>query len=242
MRRLALLAAPALAVVLALVPGLVSAQETPTPPAQPAAPTAHALRVTLDLTSQIDGAPEPANTFQYHLFERLTAFGIRVDSAKPVGQERLDGWMQRRIAKWEQQEPGAPPATLTISGTAGCTYSNSEFFGQAQAHNFKGRVDVSLKDAAGTELHRVALDHEWGRLPQRHTKSQVNQEYNQMVFNGVLIALLHRPELWSGIPEGKRAEARAWIEEQKERILSPLEANQANCPLVTMLKGLTLPE
>lgn len=240
MTRRSLLAAATLGAVLAAVPGLVTAQETP--PAQPPQPAAaHALRVALDLTSQVDGEPEPANTFQYYLFERLSHFGIRVDSLEPVGQERLDAWMQRKTAGWDKKEPGAPAASLAISGAAGCTYSNSEFFGQGQAHNFQGRVDVALKDAAGTELFRVSFEHSWGRLPTRYTRSQVQQEYNDMVFTGVLLALLHRPELWNGVPEGKREELRTWVEQQKQRLLGPLETNMADCQLATLLKGLQPP-
>lgn len=241
MRRLSLLAAPTLGLVLAFVPGLVTAQDTPTPPTEPVAPVAHALRVTLDLTSQVDGEPEPANTFQYYLFERLSFFGVRVDSLKPVGQERFDSWIQRKVARWEKQEPGAPPASLAISGSAGCTYSNSEFFGQGQAHNFQGRVDVALKDAAGAELFKVSFEHSWGRLPTRHTRSQVQQEYNDMVFTGVLLAILHQPQVWAGIPEGKREELRTWAEQQKRRLLEPLQANMADCQLATLLEGLKAP-
>lgn len=240
MRRLTLLGALVTGGVLAIVPSLVSAQETPTTPT-PAEPAARALRVALNLTSQVDGEPERANTFQYYLFERLSHFGLRVDSLAPVGQERLDAWVQRKSATWEKREPGAPAATLVISGTAGCTYANAEFFGQAQAHNFKGRVDVTLEDAAGTELFRVAFEHEWGRLPTRHTRSQVQQEYNDMVFTGALLALLHRPEVLAGVPQGKRAEVQTWIEEQKRRLLTPLETNQADSPLARLLQGLEAP-
>lgn len=244
MTRRSLLAASTFGVVLALAPGLVTAQDTPDAPApatEPAAPASFALRVTLDLSSQVDNEPEPANTFQYYLFERLSHFGVRVDSLKPVGQERFDTWIQRRVARWEKQEPGAPAASLAISGSAGCTYKNAEFFGQGQAHNFQGRVDVSLKDASGAELAQVSFEHSWGRLPTRHTRSQVLQEYNDMVFTGVLLALLHQPQVWSGIPEAKREELRTWTEQQKARLLGPLEANMADCELAALLKGLQAP-
>lgn len=238
MSRLALLA---LGIALVLAPGLVVAQDTPTPPAEPAAPSSFALRTTLDLTSQVDGEPEQVNTFQYYVFERLTHFGVRVDSLKPVGQEKMDGWIQRQAARWESKEPGAPAAALAISGSAGCTYSNSEFFGQGQAHCFQGRVDVALKDAAGAELFRVSFEHSWGRLPNRYTRSQVLKEYNDMVFTGVLLALFHRPEIYGRVPEDKRPALRTWIEQQKARILEPLEANMGDSQLATLLKGLELP-
>ncbi|MCO5307659.1 MAG: hypothetical protein M9906_17160, partial [Microthrixaceae bacterium] len=189
----------------------------------------------------IDGEPEPGNTFQYYLFERLTHFGLRVDSLRPCGQERLDGWIQRRVARWEKDEPDAPPATLAVSGSAACKYDDAQFFGQTQAHSFKGSVDVRLKDAAGTELFRVAFDHEWGQLPQRFTRAQVQQTYNDMVFTGVLLALLHRPEVFAGVPEAKRAGLREFVEQQKQRLLGPLKERIPDCQLVTLLEGLQLP-
>ncbi|MBX3471311.1 MAG: hypothetical protein KF878_30960 [Planctomycetes bacterium] len=237
MRRLILLGAPVL-VLAALGPAVV-AQDAGDGPAAPAKP--RALRLSLDLTSQIDGEPEPSNTFQYYLFERLSHFGIRVDSLRPCGAERLDGWIQRRAARWEKDEPDAPPATLALTGAAGCKYDDAQFFGQTQAHSFKGTVDVRLKNAAGTELFRVAFDHEWGQLPQRATKAQVQQTYNDMVFTGVLLALLHRPEVVAGVPEGKRAELRTFIDAQKQRLLGPLKERLPDCQLVTLLEGLQPP-
>lgn len=236
MRRLALIGVlllPALTVY-----GDDAAPATPDAPAPARSP---ALRVSVDLASSVDGAPEAANTFQYYVFERLSAFGIRCDSLKPIGQERLDSWISGKVAKWEQREPGAAPASLSVSGSAGCEYKNAEFFGQAQAHNFDGRVDVSLKDAAGAEIARIGFAHSWGRLPQRTTRTQVNQEYNDMVFTGVVLALLHQPAVWNGVPEAKRAELRTWIDAQKQRILSPLEANMKDCELARLIRGLAIP-
>lgn len=241
MRRLAL-SGLLLGGALVLVPVLgVRADDAPPATPPPAAPAALALRVSLDLASSVDGQPEGTNMFQYHVFERLSAFGIRVDSLKPVGQERLDKWIAGRVGNWDKREPGAPAASLAISGSAGCVYKDAQFFGQGQAHNFDGRVDVSLKDATGAELATIGFQHSWGRLPQRHTRSQVLQEYNTMVFNGVVLALVHQPAVWNGVPEGKRAELRTWIEEQKRLILTPLEQNMRECELARLLRGLTLP-
>jgi hypothetical protein len=242
MRRLALIGL-FLGGALVLVPTLAVHADDGAPATPPAAPAAraNALRVSVDLSSTVDGEAEASNTFQYYVFERLSAFGIRCDSLKPIGQERLDTWINGKVAKWDQREPGAPPASLTISGSAGCGYKNAEFFGQAQAHNFDGRVDVSLKDAAGTVLATVGFAHSWGRLPQKYTRSQVQQEYNDMVFTGVVLALLHQPAVWNGVPEAKRAELRTWIDQQKTRLLTPLEANMRECELARLIRGLALP-
>lgn len=240
MRRLALFGL-LLGGALALVPTLAVHADDQPPAAPPAQAGPHALRLTLDLSSSIDGAPESSNTFQYYVFERLSNFGIRVDSLRPIGQERLDTWVNGKVARWDQREPGAPPASLTVSGSAGCKYENAQFFGQAQAHNFHGRVDVLLKDAAGAEVARIGFEHSWGRLPQRHTRSQVQQEYNDMVFTGVVLALLHQPAVWSGISAAKQAELRTWADEQKRRLLTPLESNMRECELAVLLRGLELP-
>jgi hypothetical protein len=237
-----------------LAPALVEAQQPPSPPPTPAPapapggqapadqPASYALRVGVDLASMVDNEPEATNGFQYLVVARLSAYGLRVDSNRPVGDARYDGWIQRKTARWEKVEPNAPPAQLTISGSAGCTYDNAEFFGQGQAHNYKGKVDVSVKDASGTEVAHIALEHTWGRLPQQHTKSQTLQEYDDMLFTGVVLALLHQPAILAGIPQDKRAELDTWTQQQKERLLAPLQAsNMGDCQLAVLLNGLPTP-
>lgn len=220
----------------------VLAQDPPTtPPAtetKPPAAAAPTLRVSLDLSSQVDGEAEAVNGLQYFVFERLANFGIRVDSQRPAGQERFDNWMNKKIARWEQQAPDAAPAALAISGTSGCTYDNAQFFGQGQAHNFKGRVDVEVKDAAGARVAAIAFEHSWGRLPARFTRSQTLQEYNQMISMAVALALLATPELQAGVPEAKKAELAAYITEQKEKLLKPLRENMAECQLAKLVESL----
>jgi hypothetical protein len=215
--------------------------QQPGQPAQPAAPAS--ARVSVDLTSTVDGNPEPANTFQYFVVERLHTIGkMRVDSLRPVGTEALDGWIQRQTARWEQKEPNAAPATMAITGSATCAYNNAQFFGQGQAHNFQGTIDVTVRDAAGVEITRVAFAHSWGRLPARYTRSQTQQEYNQMVFTAVVMQILCHPTVWATIPEAKRADAATWINEQKTRLLEPLQQNMAGCELAKLLNSLAPPQ
>lgn len=244
-RRLVLV--PALAIALATCAHAQDPpppQGTPTPEQPGAAPATRATtRVSVDLSSTVDNAPEPANTFQYFVVERLhTIAKMRVDSLRPVGTEALDGWIQRQTARWEQREPNAAPATVSVSGSAACAYDNAQFFGQGQAHNFRGKVDVVVRDAAGVEITRVAFEHSWGRLPARYTRSQTQQEYNQMVFTAVVMQILVHPTVWAMIPEGKRADAAAWITEQKGRLLEPLQQNMADCPLAQLLNSLQPPQ
>jgi hypothetical protein len=230
----------ALFLALALAPALAQdAPKTDTPrPAGPAGPT---LRVSLDLASTVDGEAEVVNGLQYFVFERLAAFGIRVDSLRPAGQEKFDGWMTRKAERWAQQAPDAPPASLAISGTSACTYDNAQFFGQGQAHNFKGNVNVEVKDAAGAPVAQVAFEHSWGRLPSKFTKQQTLAEYQQMIATAVALALLSRPELQAGVPESKKADLAAWITEQKEKVLKPLRENMAECQLAKLVEGLPTP-
>ena len=61
------------------------------------------------------GAPEASNTFQYYVFERLSNFGIRVDSLKPIGQERLDV-----VHAGDPIDTPGPSAVSVPSGTV-CT-------------------------------------------------------------------------------------------------------------------------
>lgn len=229
----------ALLLVLALAaPALAQDAPKEAPPASQPAANAPTLRVSLDLASSVDGEAEAVNGFQYFVFERLAAFGIRVDSLRPAGHERFDGWMSRKVEKWEKQAPGAAPATLAISGTSGCTYDNAQFFGQGQAHNFKGNVNVELKDAAGATLAQIAFEHSWGRLPSKYTKAQTLQEYQQMVSTAVVLALLARPELQAGVPEAKKAELAAYLAEQKEKMLKPLRENMSECQLAKLLEAI----
>lgn len=242
MRRLALglslvLASPALAQG---TPANPPPQQPATPPAQQGAAQAPTLRVDVDLSCQVEDQPESPDSFQYYVWERLNKFGLRVDSLRPVGDQRLDQFVANVAAK-HSKLPDQAPATLHITGSAVSTYANAEFFGQGQAHTFRGRIDVELKDASGARIAQFGLAHEWGRLPQQYTKSKTKSEYHQMVQGAVVLWLLTRPEVAAGVPEGKRAELAAFIAETKQKLLHPLVEADMTGELRTFLEGLSAP-
>lgn len=222
--------------VLALLAGVSFAQDAP-PPAAPAKPAA--LRIAIDVTAKSGGEPDAKNLFAYVLWERLNAFGLRVEVAKPVGDEKLDAYIQKKAARWEKEQPDAPPASLTIAGGVDVAYDDAAFFGQAQAHSFKGRAEVDLKRGS-EQLHRVALPLDYGRgTASGLTKQQVRDQYNNMLFTGVVLAILSRPEVQAGIPEEKKAEAATFIAERKASVLKSLEgAGLKECDLAKLLREL----
>lgn len=206
-------------------------------PAQEAAPP-RALRIAVDLSSQVEGAAEQPNSLHYYVWERLHHFGVRADSRRPVGDARYDGYIAKMDQKWAQREPEAPAATLVVSGAASCEYATAEFFGQPQAHNFSGRIEVALKDEAGAALATIAYGHSWGRLPGRYTKSQTLREYQDMVATTLVIAILSHERVRAGLAADKRAAAKTWCDEQRARILKPLEENMGDCDIAKLLRGL----
>jgi hypothetical protein len=193
-------------------------------PAAPApASTGPALRVNIDLGSELDGVKPARNDFLYFVWERLTFFGIRAEVLKPVGDPKLDRYVEGKAARWQAQQPDAPRASIVIVGNAPTTYADAQFYGQGQSHTFTGRVDVEVKDADGGVLATIGYTHNWGRLPADKTKSQTQQEYEQMVYTTAVLALLSRPEIRAGVPEAKQAELTAWIADQKKKLKKPLE-------------------
>jgi hypothetical protein len=246
--------ATSLAIVL-LAGGLACAQDgakkpdaPPTPPPAkgtetPAAPAAATtVRVSLDLASQLDGVAPARNDFLYFVWERLTFFGLRAEVVKPIGEPKLDRYVEGKATKWATQQPDAPPASIVIVGAAPADYADAQFYGQGQSHTFNGRVDVELKGADGGSIARIGFTHNWGRQPKDKTKSQTQQEYEQMVYTTVVLALLSRPELQAGVPEAKKAELATWIAEQKKKLKKPLEGTSLeNGELAGVLNGLPTP-
>lgn len=215
-----------LALLLLLAP-LGRAQDTPAPPGAP-------VRVAVRIESRVDGAAEPINGLQYTVWERLVAFGLQADALLPVGNAKYDDYIAKKSAAWAS----APPAGLIVEGVAACDYNNSEFFGQGQAHNYKGRLTVTVKDAGGQLLHTFDWEHSWGRLPTNYTKSQVLKEYNDMLCTSLVLGLLHDERVRAGIPEDKRAALKKWEEENRKRILDPLKENMSKCHLARFLRAL----
>jgi dsDNA-binding SOS-regulon protein len=214
--------------LLLLTPSLASAQDT--------------LRVTLDVSESLDGSAARMNTFQYYAFRQLHTFGLRVDSLAEVNNSRCDDWIASRTARWAEQDGDtSPPATLSLRGQATAEYDNAEFYGQSQAHNFKGSARVTLADADGSVLAEFVFNHEWGRLPARYTKSQTQQEFNDVLFTTVLIGILTHESVAAGIPEDKQEDLATWIVEQRDRVLRALEGNNMEeSEIAEYLRGLEL--
>lgn len=222
--------------------------DAPPPPAKgteapaPAPAAGTTLRVSLDLSSQLDGVAPARNDFLYFVWERLTFFGIRAEVVKPIGEPKLDRYVEGKAAKWAAQQPDAPPASLVIVGAAPADYADAQFYGQGQSHTFNGRLDVELKGADGASIARIGFTHNWGRLPKDKTKSQTQQEYEQMVYTTAVLAILSRPELQAGVPEAKKAELATWIADQKKKLKKPLEGTSLeNGELAGVLNGLPTP-
>lgn len=224
--------------VLALLAGACLAQDAPPAPPPQAAPGP--LRVAIDVASKSGAEVDAKNLFAYFLWERLNAFGVRVEVAKPVGDEKLDAYVQKKAARWEKDQPDAAPASLTITGGVEVTYDDAAFFGQAQAHTFKGGASVQLRKAGGEQLHEVKVSLDFGRgTASGLTKQQVRDQYNNMLFTGVVLAILTRPEVQAGIPEGKRGEAATFVAERKASVLKSLEgAGLKECDLAKLLREL----
>ena len=219
-----------------LVLGVASAQDQPQPN------PSHALRVAVKIESTVDGQPEPVQGIQYNTWERLTSFGIRVDSLLPVNHPKLDPYVAGKAKAWDEQEPGAAPATLVIEGRQGCDYNNSEFFGQGQAHNYKGKLTVTVKTPTGETLATFDWEHSWGRLPTNYTKSQVQKEYMDMLATTLALGLLQLEQIRARVPEAKKAELEKWEARERKRIYEPLRQNMADCPVATYLKTLMTEE
>jgi len=225
----------ALLTLLALCPAL--AQDEPAPAELPA-------RVELALVSLVDDAAEAPNTLQYFFWERFNKFGFRADALNPVNHAKLDAFISKRAAAWAEQDPGEAAgtpqtATFRLEGEASCNYDSAEFFGQGQAHNYKGRINVNLLDAAsGETIAHFQFEHSWGRLPTNYTKRKTLEEYNTMVFGAVLLGVLKNERVWNAIPAGKRAGVEAFMQEMKERILTPLEESMGDCQIAGFLREL----
>lgn len=207
---------------LALATGLASAQDSK--------PTA--LRVGVKLTNSIDGEPEKVNHVQWFVWRQLHLFGIRVDSLLPTQNAKTESYIEQTNKKWEELEPEAAPAAFIVEGSASSNYDNSEFFGQGQAHNFKGEIKVEVKSAEGEVLATFNWKHSWGRLPANYTKKQTRQEYTDMLWTSVLIGVLKVPAIREKIHPSKHKEVDKWISKNIKRISEPLtKQNMEDCDI-----------
>lgn len=210
------LTAAFLTVLLALP---AAAQEGDAPP--PAPPGPDPKRVAVAATASLDGQAAKPNTLQYFLWERLNAFKLRVDCANPIGAKQFDNYVAKITRWWEKEEPEAGPASLTVTANQTTRYDASVFYGQAQAHNFKGELHAEIRDPAGEVLATFEFPFTYGRSigGSRLTKNQVFQTYNQISQTGLALLLLNHPSLHDRVPEKKREALKAWSIKERDRLL-----------------------
>jgi len=194
---------------------------------EPAAPAPDPKRVAVTATMSVDGEPAKPNTLQYFLWERLNHFRLRVDCTNQIGARQFDDYVAKITRWWESSEPDAGPAALTLTARQVIDYNASVFYGQAQAHNFKGQVEATLRDAAGEVVASFAFPFTHGRsiAGSRLTKSQVQQAYNAMVHTGLVLQVLNHPAVLERIPEGKRAALKKWSKAERDKLLEAFEAS-----------------
>jgi hypothetical protein len=221
--------------------GTAFAQDQPPPDAPKPAATG-TLRVSVKIESSVDKSAEAVQGIQYNTWERLTHFGIRVDSLLPVGHPKLDPYVAGKAKAWEEKEPNAAPASLVIEGSQACEYNDANFFGQGQAHNYKGKLTVTVKTPEGETLATFDWEHTWGRLPTNYTKSQVQKEYMDMLATSLVLGLLKLEQVRSRVPADKKGDLEKWEAKERKRIFEPLKSNMSESPLAKFLKTLMTKE
>jgi len=215
-----------------LLPTLALAQDGAAPadgpagPEAPAAPASTVKKVELAVESKLDGKKEPVNRFQYFLWERLNHFGVRVDSKNAVGHKQYDSWIAKQTKKRAAAEGEDPPLALQISGTQEADYNASEFFGSAQAHNFKGSVRVTVQDAAGAPVTEVAFPFSWGRpTASGLSRAQVQGQFDKMVQTSVALALLDHAAVRAQVPAAKLPALDKWIADERDELIKVLDGS-----------------
>jgi len=142
---------------------------------------------------------------------------------------RLEALVVARLAAFGVTvEPGASPR---VRGGAEVRYDDAAFFGRTMAHNFHGEVEVHVGEGPP-----LAWSHSWGRLPKSRTKDEVQADWEDMAFTGVLVGVLADPAVRERIPPDRRAEADAWREAERRRVLDRLERSLPDCDLAAFLR------
>lgn len=195
------------------------------PTSQPAEPTDP--RIVLDGTATLDKKPVEPNGLQYFLWERLNFFRFRIDSKQPVGQKKLDDFVAKMNRYWKKKDPeGAQPVDFTLSVKQEISYDASKFYGEAQAHNYKGSIWAELKDAEGKVIEAISFSLSWGRLISSGlSKRQVQLRYDQMVHTALALAILNHPKIKTRIPAKYQAELLTWSKKQQEDLLGVLDGS-----------------
>lgn len=184
-------------------------------------------RIALDATETLDKKAVEPNGLQYFLWERLNFFRFRIDSKRPIGQKKLDAYVAKMDRYWKKKDPeGAQPTDFTLTVKQESSYDAAKFYGEAQAHNYKGSISAELKDADGKVLETFAFSLSWGRLISSGlSKRQVQLRYDQMIHTALAIGILNHPKIKARIPAKFLPELLKWSKKQQEDLLGVLEGS-----------------
>ncbi len=223
----------AVAALLALLPFTGFAQDGPPPTTKPVAEAKPStFRVSLKGVSKTDGEPDEPNKLQGFVLTQLHQFGVRVDSLVKVGDEGMDKWIKGQTKRWAKREPEAPPASLAIECTQTVAYNGAKFYGETQAHVFKGRVSATICNAEGVTLAEIDYGFEWGKAVRRkqadgsieqRTKPAVKNQFDQLVQKTLVVGLLSQESIRDGLPKGKLKKVDAYIAKTIDYIKGVLE-------------------
>ncbi|MGE0710193.1 MAG: hypothetical protein AB7N76_07630 [Planctomycetota bacterium] len=229
-----------LAPFLAALPAL--AQEQPGGSPAPATHTP-SPRVEVSCEAKLDDAVIKPNGLQYFMYERFNTFRFRVDSKAPIGAKAFDKFVAKMDRFWAKQDPqNQDPVHFKLTVKQETKYDAAKFYGEAQAHNFKGTLNATLTRADGTKVMELSLPLSWGRLISSGlSKSQVQGRYDQMLHTAAAMGLLNHPEVLAKIPAKHRAALAKWTKEQKADLLKVLEGSTdllKKGPLAEFVRGI----
>ncbi|RMG11054.1 MAG: hypothetical protein D6731_16375 [Planctomycetota bacterium] len=223
-----------LTLCLLLGPALVLAQD-PGPASRPSEgekEKRYALRVKLDARATLDGEPVDPNLLLGFVYGELTKFGIRVESAAETGHAGFDQWIRGQKKRWAKREPDAPPPRLVIWAREESDYNGAKFYGETQAHVFKGKTCAKVSDAEGNVLAEFSYRFEWGKAIRKmrkdgsvenRTKPGVMRDYDQFMHKTLVLGLLCQDAIRAGVPEGKRASLEKYLKKTRDFLLGALE-------------------
>lgn len=184
-------------------------------------------RISLDGLGTLDDKTVAPNGLQYFIWERLNHYRFRVDSKHKIGQKKLDKYVDKMSRYWKKQDPeNKQKALFSIVVRQTVKYDASKFYGEAQAHNYKGGVKAELMDASGTVIQTIEFSLSWGRLISSGlSKRQVQVRYDQMVHTAVALGLLNNPKIKGEIKAKYQPDLLKWSKVQKKALLKVLEGS-----------------
>ncbi len=214
-----------------LIPTAALAQDgKPAPTSKPAKPKfdwTTTLRISADAEATLDGKKQKPNAFQYYLWERLNHFRLRVDAVKPIGQPKMDKYIARVTRWWEKNSPSKNhPAKLKLIASQQTKYDASKFYGEAQAHNFKGTIKAQLQSVDGDVIATWSVEHSWGKLIRSGmSKSQVNGLFNQMVHKALAMKILSHDAIKTKLSAKNKAKLNTWLKAEKAKLMKILDGS-----------------